>query len=187
MGGTPKGLLALGRRRILDRIVEQASAAFPTPPLLVANHPEAPGWVPGLATVADVLPGYGALGGLYTAVMATPAPVVVVAWDMPFVTGEFLRYLGDQLTGWDAVVPASPGPRGTEPLCAGYGPAAGPAIRAAIDRGDFRAVSFHDSLRVKVVGPETTARFGDPAKLFCNVNTPADLRAAESWLEGPAR
>ena len=44
MGGAPKGLLEVGGRRILDRLVDTFLEAFGTLPLLVANAPEAPGW-----------------------------------------------------------------------------------------------------------------------------------------------
>ena len=77
-------------------------------------------------------------------------------------------------------MPESDSRRGVEPLCAGYGPACGPAIRAALERGDARAVGFHDAVRVARVAREAVLQYGDPAVLFFNVNTPEDLRRAEA-------
>jgi len=158
-------------------------AAFQTalgaPPLLVANAGEAAAWHPGLRVVSDLRPGAGALGGIYTAVVAAPAPVVVAAWDMPFVTPELLRALADGLDGQDACLPASGGPRGLEPLCAAYGPGAGPAIAATLDAGDLRAVGFHDRIKVSMLSPVRVRQIGDPALLFFNVNTTDDLAEAE--------
>ncbi|HEY6807523.1 MAG TPA: NTP transferase domain-containing protein, partial [Gemmatimonadales bacterium] len=65
--GRPKGLLSLGGRRILDRVTDAVAAAVGAPPLLVANAPDAPSWRPDLHCIADVRPGLGSLGGVYTA------------------------------------------------------------------------------------------------------------------------
>ena len=76
----------MGGERILDRLVRALTEALGGPPLLVANAPEAAAWRPDLRVVPDVRPGHGSLGGIYTAVVEAPAPVVCVAWDMPFVS-----------------------------------------------------------------------------------------------------
>lgn len=175
MGGAPKGLLEVGGRRILDRLVTAFQEALGVLPLLVANAPDAIGWRPGLRVVADRRPGGGALGGLLTAVAEAPAPVVCVAWDMPFVPPDLIRALADGLAGWDACLPASDGPRGVEPMAAAYGPACGPAMAAALDRGDLRAIGFHEVVRVRVLSAPDLAGFGPPDRLFFNVNTAEDL------------
>jgi molybdopterin-guanine dinucleotide biosynthesis protein A len=175
LGGAAKGLLEVGGRRILDRLVDAFQEALGEPPLLVANAPEARGWRDGLQVVADRRPGAGTLGGLWTAVVEAQAPVVCVAWDMPFVPPGLLRELAAGLADHDVCIPASGGRRGVEPLCAGYGPACGPAMAAALDRGDLRAVAFHEAVRVRILGEDRIRRFGDPALLFFNVNTADDL------------
>lgn len=177
-GGRPKGLELVGGRRILDRLVEEFVAAFGEPPLLVANDPHAPAWHPGLEVVTDLEPGLGALGGIATAVHAGPAPVVVAAWDMPFVSRKLLGLLAAGLADSDACLPASDGRRGVEPLCAAYGPACGPAIAAALARGDRRAIGFHPDVRVCILQEEQLRPCGDPARLFFNVNTSDDLTRA---------
>src|SRR6266699_3723021 len=63
-GGVPKGLLEVGGRRILDRVVQAVAGATGEPPLLVANDPRASTWRPELRTLPDVRPGCGSLGGL---------------------------------------------------------------------------------------------------------------------------
>lgn len=179
MGGAPKGLMEVHGQRIIDRLVDAFVEALGELPLLVANAPEAAGWRPDLRTVADRRKGFGTLGGLYTAVLEAPAPVVCVAWDMPFVPAALIRELAGALKGYDACLPASGGRRGVEPLCAAYGPATGPAMAAAMERGDLRAIAFHEAVRVRVLPEPDLARFGDPARLFFNVNTAADLVRAD--------
>lgn len=174
----------MGGLRVLDRVVRALSDATGRPPLLVANDPEAAGWVPGLEVAADVLPGQGSLGGILTAVERA-APVLCVAWDMPFVPAALLAELALMLEAADAAIPESDSRRGLEPLCAAYGPACGPAIRAALARGDQRAIGFHPDVRVARLSRERVLQYGDPGVLFFNINTPDDLVRAESLCRFP--
>lgn len=181
-GGIPKGLLTVGGRRILDRVVDALHAVTGTPPLLVANAPDAASWRPDLQTIPDTRPGFGTLGGIYTALAAGPGPVLCVAWDMPFVPAALLRALLDQMSvqNYDAVLPESSGRRGLEPLCAVYGPACAPAIARRLESGDLKAISFHADVKVGIVPLAQVRGFGDPDELFFNVNTPDDLARAEA-------
>jgi len=181
-GGRPKGLLEVGGRRILDRVVDAVAAVTGAPPLLVANAPDAPSWRPDLETTPDARPGCGSLGGIYTAVAAAPEPVLCVAWDMPFVPQALLRALVEGATsgGFDAFLPESGGRRGVEPLCAVYGPACRAAIERRLDAGDLKAISFHADVRVGILSLDRVRPFGDPDELFFNVNTPEDLAQAEA-------
>ena len=178
--GKPKGLARVGGARILDRLVDVFGEALGAAPLLVANAPDAPTWRPDLRVVADVRPGMGSLGGIYTAVVEAPAPVVCVAWDMPFVTPGLVRALADGLAEWDAFLPESDGRRGVEPLCAAYGPACAAAIAASLEAGDLRAIGFHRAVRVGRLPLEAVRRLGDPARLFFNINTADDLARADA-------
>lgn len=178
-GGAPKGLLEVGGQRILDRVVEALAAATGSLPALYASAPDAASWRPGLAVHPDVVPDIGALGGILTAV-ETAGPVVCVAWDMPFVPAALLRDLAEGLASADAVIPESGSRRGLEPLCAAYGPACGPAIRAALARGDSRAIGFHGDVRVARLPKDAVLKYGDPDVLFFNINAPLDLQQAEA-------
>jgi molybdopterin-guanine dinucleotide biosynthesis protein A len=177
-GGSPKGLFEVGGRRILDRVVESLARATGAPPAIIANAPDAASWRPDLVVVPDVVPGQGALGGILTAVERF-APVVCLAWDMPFVPAGLLAALAARLDGADAALPESDSRRGVEPLCAAYGSACSPAIRAALERGEARAVGFHPYVRVARLPREDVLQYGDPDVLFFNVNTPDDLERAE--------
>jgi molybdopterin-guanine dinucleotide biosynthesis protein A len=173
----------VGGERILDRLVRTMTQSLGEPPLLVANAPDAATWRPDLRVSPDLRPGLGSLGGIYTAVAAAPAPLVCVAWDMPFVTAALVRGLADGLARHDAVLPESDGRRGVEPLCAAYGPACLEPIAERLDAGDLRAISFHPRISVGILPlAEVQAAYGDPAFLFFNVNTADDLaRADELW------
>jgi molybdopterin-guanine dinucleotide biosynthesis protein A len=181
-GGKPKGLEVVGGERILDRLVRTMIQSLGEPPLLVANAPDARTWRPDLRVTPDLRPGLGSLGGIYTAVAGAPAPVVCVAWDMPFVSPALVRALADGLTRHDAVLPESDGRRGVEPLCAAYGPGCLDPIAERLDAGDLRAIAFHPRISVGILPLAEVRAYGDPAFLFFNVNTADDLaRADELW------
>lgn len=187
-GGAPKGLELVGGVRIIDRIAALFERTLGSAPLLVANAPEAATWVPGLRVVRDVLPGAGSLGGILTAVAEAQAPVVCVAWDMPFVTEALIRELAGGLASADVCIPESGGRRGVEPLCAGYGPACRAPIEQCVAAGDLRAIAFHPFVRVATVPAARVAELGDPEQLFFNVNTAQDLTRAELlWRRASSR
>lgn len=177
-GGERKGLLAVEGRRIIDRVADALSSSTDGL-LLIANDPAAAGWLPGVRTEADVRAGCGSLGGIHAALFHAESPVLLVAWDMPFVPAGLLSALRARGGGADVAVPASGSKRGVEPLCAYYRPSCLPAIEARLDAGDRRVVAFYADVRVERVEPDEVARFGDPQRLFLNINTPGDLERAE--------
>jgi molybdopterin-guanine dinucleotide biosynthesis protein A len=175
-GGQPKGLELVRGKRIIDR-VSAALRAVADDLLLVANDADAAGWLPGVRTLSDVRPGSGSLGGIYSALVHARTPVIVVAWDMPFVSSSLLTPL--VRTDADVVVYESRSPRGVEPLCAFYRPSCLGPIEQQIDTGDLRVVGFFERVRVIRLPPPA-----DPGVTFMNVNTPSDLALAEALAAG---
>jgi molybdopterin-guanine dinucleotide biosynthesis protein A len=183
-GGRPKGLELVGGERVLDRVVDTVRAATGSLPQLMANDPEAAAWRPDLVVVPDVVRHCGSLGGLYTAVTAKEDPVLVVAWDMPFVSTELLQALMEGSGESDVFLPESEGPLGVEPMCGVYGPACGEPMRRSIDDEDYRTTAFHQHVRAGALPLERVRELGDPATLFFNANEPDDLKLAEQLWRG---
>jgi molybdopterin-guanine dinucleotide biosynthesis protein A len=198
LGGVRKGLLPVGGRRILDRVAA-ALARASDEMLLVANDPEADGWLPGVRVVPDGRRGSSAsMVGLESGLAVAGSSVLVVAWDMPFVPGPLLcrlRQLGEAgASVIDAVVPRGAGGSGAqpgrpEPLCAYYAAHCATAVARRLDRGDHRLTALLADLRVHYLDARDLAVYGDPDVLFANVNTRDDLaganaRAAASPTEG---
>lgn len=184
-GGAAKGLERVGGVRVIDRVA-LALARAADPLLVIANDPVADAWLPGVPVASDVRPGNGSLGGIHAALVRAGTPVLVVAWDMPFVSSDLLqalRALGEG--GGDAAVAESDTKRGVEPLCAWYAPACVAPIERALDRGDRRVVAFFDAVRVTRMPASRVAEFGDPVRLFLNVNTPSELALAERYASTP--
>jgi molybdopterin-guanine dinucleotide biosynthesis protein A len=134
----------------------------------------------------DLVPGIGPLGGLHTAVAWAVEEgfggVVVLATDMPFVPSSLLEELAARLERGGAVVPASRGRRGFEPLCAAYHVDCLAAIEAAIERGDRAVISFFPQVDTRIVDLADVASHGDPDTMFFNVNRPEDYLRADELL-----
>ena len=181
--GSPKGLELIGGDRILDRLIQPLRAATGNLPVMIANAPDAADWHSDLEVVGDAIRDCGSLGGLYTALTISEGPVLVVAWDMPFVPREIFEDLIKGFENHDACVPESGGPNlGLEPLCAVYGPNCIDPVRKQLVDEDFRMSGFFNSVDMAKLPLEQVAKHGDPDTIFFNVNTPDDLtRAQELW------
>ncbi len=168
--------------RVIGRLIHLAGEV-----LVTTNQPEGLAFL-GVPLVPDVLPGMGALGGLYTALSAASLPVVaLVACDMPFAGPALLaaeRDLLDQ-TGADVVIPRSE--FGYEPLHAVYrreiclGP-----VRAALDAGNLRMVSWFSDVKVRVMELDELRLYDPDLRAFLNVNTPEEFVRAEAMADKPS-
>ena len=175
LGGLDKGDLVIGGRRIIDRQLSVLGQVAEH--ILIVSNDHHRFRASGLRVCGDLVPGAGPLGGLYTALVRSPsAQTIVVACDLPFLTGSFLRYLVAQVRGADAAIPRTA--TGTEPLCAVYDRACLEPIRARIERGQFRVSALADAIRVRDIGPAEVAPFDPTGTMFVNVNTPDDYTHA---------
>jgi molybdopterin-guanine dinucleotide biosynthesis protein A len=152
--------------------------------IVTTNQPEKYGFL-GLPLYEDILPGMGALGGLYTALFAAAQPVVaVVACDMPFIKPELLRAQCRMLVAEsaDVVVPRSL--LGLEPLHAAYRrESCLPAIRAALETGERKMTGWYPLIRVRVMELNEVAAYDPEYLSFINVNNPEEFRRAENLAQ----
>ena len=171
MGGQPKALLQVGRTRIIDRQLT-ATRAVTNHVAIVANDRALYDGL-GVPIWNDVRPGCGPLGGILTALVnATTTITLVIAGDMPFLTGEFLRFLAEAGREVDVAVPCTP--KGYQPLCAAYNQTCINAIQQNLDAGILQVTEFLKAVTRRELGPDDTAAFDPDGTLFFNVNTPDD-------------
>lgn len=179
-------VLAGGESRRLGR--DKAALLFDGEPLVAraAKHLAA---VTGTVVVADRGrrylaafrsvddgPGAGPVAGLLGAAAALPErSLLALACDLPLVPHALLAALAAE-TDFDLVVPEST--RGLEPLCALYAPRALARLaeRSATGRHSLHDLAGEPGLAVRRIGPAELAQFGDPARMFLNVNREEDLR-----------
>jgi molybdopterin-guanine dinucleotide biosynthesis protein A len=171
-GGRDKSALLLDGRAIFDHQI--AALAPVVDEVLIVGGPR--------ATIHDIVPGCGPLGGLHAALTAAHGgAVLVVACDMPYLSTPFLTYLLSFATEADIVVPRSE--RGYHPLCAVYTRACLEPVAARLADRRLKMRELVDSLRTRVVPVDEIRQFGDPDRLLANVNTPADYAGLEA-LQG---
>jgi len=173
--GRDKALLPWGGTTLLDHAI--ARLATVCDEVRVLSGSERRYGDRGLPVDLDAVADAGPLAALATALaVAAPRHALLLAVDIPFATPELLRYLCDALPSWDAVVPSTDG--GPEPLCAVYGPACLEPVRAALAVGERRMTAFWGAVRVRTPARADLAAFGDPGRLFRNLNDPSDYAAA---------
>ena len=128
----------------------------------------------GATVVLDSTPGTGPLGGLYSGLRSLQRGVgLFLAVDLPDVPEELLARLLELASEWDAVVPVHAA--GEEPLCAAYARACVEPVRRRVEAGQLKMTSFWPDVRVRTVNDAEIELFGDPRRLFRNVNAPEDL------------
>ncbi len=180
--GQDKGLARFVDRPLIQRVIERL-APIASQVVVTTNRPEAYAFL-GLPLFPDMIPGRGALGGLYTALHAARYPLTaVVACDMPFASPalitaqrELLEQPGDP--AFDAVIPRLGG--GLEPFHAVYRrDTCLPLIQEAIEADKWRVDAWFSKARMRFM-QEDELRLYDPKLLsFINVNTPEELAEAE--------
>lgn len=185
LGGIPKGLETIGSTRIIDRVARVLRRV--TPELwLAANDPDATRWLRGVPVIADTYTDRGGLAGVEAA-LSRGRDVLVVAWDMPFVTVELLRTIlaiAAERTA-DAVLPSSDSPHGFEPFCAFYSARLASELRRFLEAGGGAAHEFIDRVeRLQLLTDDLMASLGDPHRLFFSVNTAEELERARAMLQG---
>lgn len=168
--------------RIIDRVAAALHAVTPSI-ILSANAPHAESWLPGVRVIRDNASERGSLIGIHSALAATHDDVLIVAWDMPFVDPALMKLIVERSEGATAVVPM--GPRGPEPMCAWYARETRSLAADALQRGEYRLGALLERLpRLVTIPLAVVAKYGDPARLFFNVNTADDLAAAERMARG---
>jgi molybdopterin-guanine dinucleotide biosynthesis protein A len=170
--------LFLGRpliQRVVDRVAPIASEVFVT-----TNQPADYAFL-NMRLVPDLIPGHGALGGIYTALSSASYPVVaVVACDMPFASADLFRAAINVIVReeWDVVIPKSTS--GVEPLHAVYRRLTClPFVKAAIDSNRLKIIDWFSSVRVRELSLDEVAGVDPSPLIFQNVNTPEEFLEAE--------
>ncbi|MGE0455015.1 MAG: molybdenum cofactor guanylyltransferase [Vicinamibacteria bacterium] len=175
--GRDKALLAWGERDLLAHAL--ARLVELTPDVRILCGAEDRYQERGRPLVRDPEPDGGALVGIAAGLAATGVEVALfLAVDLPLVPVDLLRALVAAVADADAAVPVTE--RGPEPLCAAYRRTCLDPIRRRLAAGDRKMTAFWPDVRVRTVGTAEVRAFGDPDRLFLNVNDQDDYQRAAS-------
>ncbi|HMI81008.1 MAG TPA: molybdenum cofactor guanylyltransferase [Solirubrobacterales bacterium] len=167
--GRPKPALELGGRPLISYPLAAARAAGLEPWIVAKRGSELPPAECRLLFEPDE-PRHPLLGVVTALRDARPAPVLALAADMPFVTGELLS----RLAACDSTAAVEAEGR-LQPLLARY--------EAAVLESLERALAADAAATAALEALEPEAIEAPPLCCF-NVNSPADLERAEQLLAG---
>ena len=175
MGGANKAHLRIDGERIVERQLRLLRAVA-DPVFIVSNRSEEFSGL-GVEVVPDAIAGAAPLGGIYSALLASPrARTLIVGCDLPFLTPPLLERLAAPSAA-ELVIPRSP--RGYEPLCATWSADCAEVLRRRIETGTLKAALAVEELRVEEIGAEFVASCDPHGLLFVNINTPHDYERAQ--------
>lgn len=176
--GANKSLLDFDGEPLIGRLARRFVDWFEQV-VVVTNAPETYAFL-GLPMAGDRIPGLGPLGGLEAGLTVSRHPhAFFCATDMPFVNEGLVRFLVGAAPGYDVVVPLLQGEY--EPMHAVYAHHCLPRITDLIEARRLKLLNIYDGARLRTINEEEVRAFGDPARLFFNCNTPADLEQARAW------
>ncbi len=176
--GKNKALITIGGQSMIERVIERLTPL--TNRFLVVTATELPDLpLTGRAEViADIYPGLGPLGGVYTGLEASESPLnIVVACDMPFLNTELLDYMLGLSPEFDAVVPQLENGM-VEPLHAIYSRSCLPEMKKLLESNRLGIAPFLDNIRVRYVQPAESRKLDPELSSFFNINYPSDLDRA---------
>jgi molybdopterin-guanine dinucleotide biosynthesis protein A len=180
--GRNKAFLEVNGRRIIDRTKDLFLELFDEV-LLVTNflldYLDL-----NLRGVADLDPGKGALGGIYTGLFhASHSHAFVAACDMPFLNKSLIRHLVKLSPGYDVVIPKTQ--EGLQPLHAVYSLKCLPFMEELLSKDDLKIIDFFPHIKKREVLTEEILALDPKLASFLNLNTPEDLIRAKDY-PGPA-
>ncbi len=194
--GQNKALLQLGEDSLIVHVIRRMHLATDELLLITNNHAEYEHL--GLPMHRDMIPGAGALGGIYTGLTYASHDVVVcVACDSPFLQPKLLSYLISVLGEYDAVMPYTDSRNKdievTNPshsthqmtlqtLCAVYAKRCLPIIEQMLNERDLRVHALQERANILTLAPEIWKTYDSKGHSFFNVNTPEDFEKAQTLL-----
>jgi molybdopterin-guanine dinucleotide biosynthesis protein MobB len=180
--GQDKAFAEFGRGTLIEWLRDRFAGLFPHTFIVAKDAARFRGL--GLPVVADALPALSPTVGVYTAVLASPTSrTLCLGCDIPFVTPAVLKVLAERSEGHEALVPRDGS--GLQPMCAVYGKATLDALERMLDADERRIDLIFERVATEYLDVAGLG-LGDPAQLFLNVNTQAELAAARLSAEGMA-
>jgi molybdopterin-guanine dinucleotide biosynthesis protein A len=185
--GRDKALMPFLDTTLIERVISRV-APLGDEILITTNSPQQY-LAFNLPLYTDIMPGKGALGGLYTALMTAKYPfVIVVACDMPFVNAGILEAAVSRLHLDKADVAIPQTGKGYEPFHAAYRrETCLPAVEGALQAGEKRLISWFAAVKVAPMPESELLRYDSRLVAFNNLNTLEDFEEAEALARDLAR
>ena len=182
--GENKALMRLGDNSLIGHVIHRMRLVT-NELLLITNSPAEYAHL-DVPMHGDILPGTGALGGIYTGLRrASHDAVLCVACDGPFVEPKLLTYLVSTLGEYDVAMPythRNDAQITLQTLCAAYSKRCLPIIESMLRDSELRVHALQERAHIKRVSPEVWQEFDPGGMSFFNINTPEDFERADAYM-----
>ena len=185
--GENKALMQLGDDSLIGHVIHRMRL-ITDELLLITNSPTEYRHL-GVSMHGDILPGTGALGGIYTGLThASHDAVLCVACDSPFLELKLLTYLVSVLGEYDAVMPETftyhddTTQTTLQTLCAAYSKRCLSIIELMLRESELRVHALQERAHIKCISPEIWQAFDPDGMSFFNINTPEDFERADAYM-----
>ncbi len=180
LGGVNKAYFQVGKRRMLDRILEVLRPLFDEIILVTSDPGSYLEW--DLLIVSDHFDQRSSLTGIHAGLFAASHPhALVAACDMPFIQPELVQMLLKAIEPkWDVIIPQTAG--GLEPLLAVYSQRCLKPIQHQLTGGRYRIQGFFQQVRIKTIQENQLRRADPELASFFNINSADDLTRAKEML-----
>ena len=171
--GKNKAFVEINGQRIIDRTVSLFRKIFDDV-LLVTNTPLE--YIElKVKIVTDLIPGKGALGGIYTGLFFSSSPkAFFVGCDMPFLDRDVIQYFLSLSQTADIVVQRTKDH--WQPLHAVYPRTLLKPIARLLQQGELKISKAYQGMKVREITEEELKPFDPDLHTLSNVNTPEELK-----------
>lgn len=175
-----KSMLRLNGEYLID-IVRSKLKCIVGDNIIIAGPPER--YLSYKQVVPDLFFQKGPLAGIYSGLRASPSQYnLVVGCDMPFLEVKLLKYMTENISSNDIVIPRySDGY--IEPLCAIYSKRCLETIEKNLVEHIFSVRAIFPHLKVKFIEEEEIKKYDPKFYSFFNVNFKHDFRKAEELIK----
>lgn len=178
--GRDKATLVLDSEPLIRRVYDVAQDVFDHIIVVSSDHAIFPGM--SMPIIKDVVSVRSPLAGIVSALIHTGADYVfALACDMPFLSGEAIKYMLNNIAGEDIIIPKTE--KGYEPLHAIYNRSCISYMLTLIERGRYKVRDIFPYLSVKAV-EGSPLFFCNGVSVFTNINTKEEFERALATSRG---
>lgn len=172
--GKDKAFILFSGKPLIETVMVKLSALFKDL-IIITNKPRLYRKY-GIKIQKDILPGRGPLGGIYTGLLSSKTlHNFIVACDMPFLNQDLIRYMVEEINGFDVVIAKAHGR--FQPVHAVYSKHCIGPIENELSKNNLKITNFFQYVKVRTITEKEAARFDPDGLSFKNINTPENIEA----------
>lgn len=173
-----KAFLTIEGRHFIEVLISKLSSFDEI--LIATNKPEEYLSVVknNVRTITDIVPDHGPLSGMHSGLInASNNYCFFVSCDMPFVPKDYIDYCIELPKDYDVAVPYWNG--FYEPTCGMYSKSTLARVEWAIENNIHKPIKIYPHVKVHTIEEPVLRIFGEPDKIFANINTPEEYLKIE--------